>query len=98
MNNRITVAEFRCIFNFYIYTAQFLNNIFCNKSGMPAGTAGNNYNAIGVADLIGKFFNAAECNLMGLQIKTSTHGVKDRLRLLKDLFQHKVIKAPFFNS
>ncbi|MNN96934.1 hypothetical protein D3C81_2159990 [compost metagenome] len=65
---------------------------------MPARTTGNNHNAIGIADLIRKFFNAAQCNLMGLQIQTSTHGVKDRLRLLEDLFQHKVIKATFFNS
>src|SRR5690606_4256352 len=61
-NNRISIAEFRGIFYLHIQSAKFLDEVFTDESGMPAGTTGHNHNPVCSAEFIFNLIESTECD------------------------------------
>jgi hypothetical protein len=55
-------------------------------------------NPVGLDDLLGILLYTAHGNGAGFGIQAAAQAIIDGLGLLKDLFQHEMIIAAFFNS
>ena len=97
-NDGIAVAELASVLHLYRDSGKVLDEVLADEAGVPRGSAANNNNALGVQQFVANRVQASHLDLAGLEVEASAHRVQDRLGLLKDFFDHEVIKATLFDG
>src|SRR6202012_3360975 len=78
--------------------AQFFEDIFCDEAGMPAGAAGHDDDAMGLGEFVDVLLDAGHRDGAFYRVEAAAEAVEDRIGLLEDLFEHKMVESPFFDG
>src|SRR4029079_15681912 len=93
VDDRISVPEFRRVFDLDRNSRQLLHHALRNQCRVPAGPAGGDDDVVDLEKLFVGHVETAELGSSVLEEQPAAHAVFDRLRLLEDLLQHEMVEA-----
>ena len=96
-DDRIPVAELRRILHLHRHATESFYQLLADESGVPRGSAGHDDDALGLQHLPAVVNECRKCHVVGLQVHTTTHAVRQALGLLEDFLQHEVRIAALLN-